>query len=281
MTRSRPNPYLPMAAEVVERTEEARDLFTLRLRLTDPAERDAYGFDPGQFNMLHVHGIGAVPISISSDPAASQTLDHTIRSVGRVTRVLATLAPGDRLGLRGPYGRGWPVRAAEGLDLVVVTGGLGCAPVVAAISYVVQRRGHYRRLAILQGVKHSADMLWRERYDSWGRIPDTQVMLAADEPAKGWTGHKGLVTELLGRVRCDPESSLALVCGPEPMMRAAAKGLTDMGIPPERVWLSLERAFQCGVGHCGHCQLGPWFVCRDGPVFPYPEIGWLLGTRGF
>jgi len=274
-------PYLPMEAEVVARAQETRDMFTLRLRLTDPRERESYRFAPGQFNMLHVPGVGAAPISIASDPTQSEALDHTIRAVGRVTRVLERLQAGDRLGLRGPYGRGWPMQDAEGQDLLVVTGGLGCAPVVAAISYAVQRRNRFRRLIILQGVKHSADMLWRERYDAWARLPDTQVHLAADEPTKGWTGHRGLVTDLLDQARFDPRQTAAMLCGPEPMMLAATSRLTGMGVPGDRIWLSLERGFQCGLGHCGHCQIGPYFVCRDGPVFPYHQIGWLLGTKGF
>jgi sulfhydrogenase subunit gamma (sulfur reductase) len=222
-----------------------------------------------------------VPISIASDPAQSETLDHTIRAVGRVTRVLEQLERGDRLGLRGPFGQGWPMREAEGRDLVFVTGGLGCAPVVAAISYALARRDRYRRIVILQGVKHAADMIWRERYDAWARLPDTQVRLAADEPTKGWTGHVGLVTELLDQVQLDPELALAMVCGPEPMMLASARRLVELGVAPARIRLSLERDFQCGVGHCGHCQMGPYFVCRDGPVFSYDRIGWLLGAHGF
>jgi NAD(P)H-flavin reductase len=270
-----------MPAEVVERRDEAPGMFTLRLRLTDPGARARYRFAPGQFNMLHLPGVGAVPISIASDPLESDALDHTIRAVGRVTRALAALRPGDPLGLRGPYGTGWPLQEAEGNDLLVITGGLGCAPVVAAIGYAVRRRERFRRLVILQGVKHAVDLIWRERYAAWARVPDTQVLLAADHPTEGWTGHVGLVTELLDRARFDPEQSVALLCGPEPMMAAGAKRLLELGLRDARIWLSLERNFQCGVGHCGHCQLGPYFVCRDGPVFRYADIRWLWGTRGY
>jgi NAD(P)H-flavin reductase len=271
----------PWEAEVFSRDQETPDLFTLRLRLTDPAARAAYRFVPGQFNMLYLPSVGGVPISIASDPDAPDALDHTIRAVGRVTRVLANLGPGDRLGLRGPYGRGWPMRDAEGHDLLMLTGGLGCAPVVAAIDYAVARRARFGRLVVLQGVKHSADLIWRERYDAWAQLPDTQVRLAADEPDHRWQDHVGLVTDLLDDVTFDPARSMAMICGPEPMMRAGAERLTGLGVPAERIWLSLERGFQCGVGHCGHCQLGPWFVCRDGPVFRWADIGWLLGKPGF
>jgi NAD(P)H-flavin reductase len=271
----------PWESEILSRSDEARDLFTLRLRLTDARTRTAYRFVPGQFNMLYLPGVGGVPISIASDPDAPETLDHTIRAVGRVTRALADLGPGDRLGLRGPYGRGWPLRDAEGRDLVMLTGGLGCAPVVAAIDYAVARRERFGRLVILQGVKHAADLIWRARYDAWAELPDTQVRLAADHPTPQWPGHVGLATDLLDEVTFDAERAVAMVCGPEPMMHAGADHLVALGVPPERIWLSLERGFQCGVGHCGHCQLGPWFVCRDGPVFRWADISWLLGTPGF
>jgi NAD(P)H-flavin reductase len=271
----------PREAQVLSRTDETADMFTLHLRLTDARARAAYRFTPGQFNMLYLPGIGGVPISIASDPDRRETLDHTIRAVGRVTRVLAQLRAGDSVGLRGPYGRGWPMHDAEGQDLVVVTGGLGCAPVVAAIGYVVARRERFGRLAILQGVKHSADLIWRERYDAWARLPDTRVRLAADEPDRHWGDHIGLVTDLLDEVQLRPDRTVALVCGPEPMMLAAARRLVRLNVPETRIWVSLERGFQCGVGHCGHCQLGPYFVCRDGPVFRWADVGWLLGTRGF
>jgi len=272
---------VPWETEILLRNDETRDLFTLRLCLSDPATRAAYRFAPGQFNMLYLPGVGGVPISIASDPDTPEVLDHTIRAVGRVTRALAQLGPGDRLGLRGPYGRGWPLQDAEGKDLVMLTGGLGCAPVVAAIDYAIARRERFGRLVILQGVKHAADLIWRARYDAWDALPDTQVRLAADQADRQWPGHVGLVTDLLDQVSFDAADAIAMLCGPELMMRAGARRLAELGVPAERIWLSLERGFRCGIGHCGHCQLGPWFVCRDGPVLRWADIGWLLGTEGF
>ncbi len=275
------NPYLPQTAEVVDRIDETPDMVTLRLRLSDASSRAAYDFEPGQFNMLYLYGVGEVPISISSDPAETDTLDHTIRAVGRVTRALVRLQAGDRLGIRGPFGHGWPLHTAEGRDLIVLTGGLGCAPVVAAIGYAVRRRDRFRRLLIMQGVKHSADMIWRARYDAWARLPDTRVLLAADQAEKGWRGHVGLVTELIDQSEFDPQQCTVLVCGPEPMMLAGVRRLLERGVSDGEIWLSLERNMHCGIGHCGHCQLGPKFVCTDGPVFSYRDIRWLLGTKGF
>ena len=272
--------WLPEEAEVVERVEESPDIITLHLRLTDPAARESYAFRPGQFNMLGVHGVGEVAISVSSDPDEPELIGHTIRRVGRVTHPLVRLGPGDRLGLRGPYGRPWPLDRARGRDVVVITGGLGCAPVVSVIDYILARRERFGHLTILQGVKHSADLIWRPRYEAWRKAPDTEVALAADVAGSNWPGHVGLVTELFDRVTLRSDRAVAMMCGPEPMMRAAADDLVERGFAAEDLWLSLERSHHCGNGRCGHCQLGPYFVCRDGPVFSYDRVGGLLAVRG-
>ncbi|HEB98723.1 MAG TPA: Ni/Fe hydrogenase subunit gamma [Thiotrichales bacterium] len=274
-------PMTPRPAQVVSRVQESPGIFSIGLRFDDPAHHEAYRFAPGQFNMLYLHGVGEVPISIVSDPEHRAEFVHTIRAVGRVTQALSRLRPGDRLGVRGPYGRGWPLAEAEGRDILLVTGGLGCAPVVSVINYVMQRRERFGRLAIVQGVKHVDDLIWRSRYEDWMQAPDTQVLLAADVAGPGWKWHVGLVTELLDQVALDTTGALTMICGPEPMMRATALRLTGGGAPERNIWLSMERNMQCAVGLCGHCQHGPRFVCRDGPVFRYDRIRGLLGTRGF
>lgn len=275
------SPYLPYPAEVVKHTQESSAVFTLSLRLTNPEQHRQYRFVPGQFNMLYVYGIGEVAISISSDPQQRQTFEHTIRSVGRVTRVLTQLKPVDRLGLRGPYGRGWPLEQLEGSDLVLITGGLGCAPVVSVINYALNRRERFRRLVIMQGVKHADDLIWRERYQAWARLADTQVLLAADEAGGGWPWQVGKITALFDKAQFDPDNCTVMMCGPEPMMIASARALVERGVADQAIWLSMERNMHCGIGHCGHCQFGPYFVCQDGPVFRYDEVKWLLGTKGF
>jgi sulfhydrogenase subunit gamma (sulfur reductase) len=274
------SPYLPLEAEVLERVEESPTIFTLRLRLTDPRAHAAYRFSPGQFNMLSLYGVGEVPISIVSDPEDESMFDHTVRAIGRVTRGLARLRAGDRLGIRGPYGRGWPLAEARGQDIVIITGGLGCAPTVAAINYVLRRRAQYGRLTVIQGVKHSDDLLWRERYQAWARERDTQVLIAADRAGPVWPWHVGGVTELFSQAEIDASRALALLCGPEGLMLAAVRHLRGRGVAPEAIWLSMERSMHCAVGHCGHCQLGPLFVCRDGPVFRYADVGPYLDVRG-
>jgi NAD(P)H-flavin reductase len=273
--------HIPMEAEIVRRTQDSPSVFSLGLRLCDPAQQAAYCFEPGQFNMLYLYGVGEIPISIVSDPDIGDELGHTIRVVGRVTRGFAALKPGDRIGLRGPFGHGWPLAAARGQDLVLVTGGLGCAPLVSVINYVAQRRNEYGRVAILQGVKHMDDMIWRERYARWAELPDTQVLLAADVAGAGWNWHVGLVTELVDQLAFDVRNARVMVCGPEPMMLASVRKLSVSGVADEHIWLSLERNMQCAVGHCGHCQFGAQFVCKDGPVFNYPQVRERLGVKGY
>ena len=275
------DPYLPLEAEVVDRRPESDTIFTLRLRLTDPTAHRTYGFHPGQFNMVYLPGAGEVPISIVSDPHHEHLLDHTIRVVGRVTRALSRLTPGDRLGIRGPFGRGWPLDAARGQDVLILTGGLGCAPVVAVINYILRRRAEFGQLTIIQGVKHSADLIWRERYRQWAELPDVRVLLAADQASPHWPWHVGLVTELLDQAPFDGQRTLAMLGGPEIMMRNAARSLTERGLAETDIFLSMERNMQCAVGHCGHCQFGAAFVCRDGPVFRYDRVKRLLAVKGF
>jgi NAD(P)H-flavin reductase len=266
---------------VLERIQEAPGLFTLRLRLTDSEARGRYRFEPGQFNMLYLYGVGEVPISIVSDPSDETVLDHTIRETGRVTTAMSRLRPGDRIGVRGPYGRGWPMREAEQRDLVIITGGLGCAPVVSVINYVMQRRERFGWLNIVQGVKHSVDFIWRDRYERWRDAPNSRVLLTADEGGALWPWHVGLVTELFDSLVYDRQRVVVMMCGPEGMMRAGVRLLRQHGVATTAIWLSMERNMHCALGHCGHCQFGPAFVCRDGPVFCFADIEWLFGVRGF
>lgn len=270
----------PLPVQVIRRVQESPSVFSLTLAFTDAATAAGYRYAPGQFNMLYLYGVGEVPISIVSDPGQEDAVVHTIRAVGRVTHGLARLQVGDQLGLRGPFGRGWPLDAARGRDLLLLTGGLGCAPLVAVINYVMRRRGEFGRLALVQGVKHVDDLIWRERYAQWAQAPQTQVLLAADVAGPGWQGHVGLVTELLAQLRLDLPRALAMVCGPEPMMIHGSRRLLELGMPAASIWLSMERNMQCATGHCGHCQFGPHFICRDGPVFNYTAVADRLGLRG-
>jgi sulfhydrogenase subunit gamma (sulfur reductase) len=274
------NPYLIQPATIVETIREAEDIDTYRLRFVDEQVRRSYRFAAGQFNMVYLFGVGEVAISIVSDPDEPESLDHTIRVVGRVTKAIAGLQPGNELGIRGPFGHGWPLEAIRGKDIVIVTGGLGCAPVVGAIEYIFRRRNQYGAVTILHGVKTPHDLLFRERFDAWRRHPDTQVLLTSDQPDKTWRYHVGVVTELFEQVTVDPARTVVLMCGPEIMMRLGVPILMQRGIPATAIYASLERHMECGIGLCGHCQLGPYFLCKDGPVMRYDWVEPWLGKVG-
>lgn len=198
------NPHLPLEAEVVERIEESPTIVTLRLRLTDADARQGFRFSPGQFNMLYLPLVGEVPISIKSGPRSPcdqpPLLDHSIRAVGRVTRALVQLQPGARLGLRGPYGRGWPMTRALGQDVHIITGGLGCAPAMSVVDQLLRQRQRYGHISVVQGVRHAEDLIWRDQYAHWARLPNIQVLLAADQADSHWRWHTGMVTGLLDQL---------------------------------------------------------------------------------
>ena len=280
MTKN-PNAYLPLDVEIVERVQEAPDIFTWKLKFTDPQIASDYRFQHGQFNMLYLYGVGEVPISIMSSDG--EFLLHTIRNVGRVTNGMANLKVGDHIGLRGPYGEGWPMESSKGKDIVFVTGGLGCAPVVSAIKHVVSHRDDYGKLVIMQAVRHRHDLLWAAQYEEWRQVPDTQVLLASSEDKTHWPNWKlGLVTELFGDADFNAENAVVMSCGPDGMMSAIAKILSqDHSINKNDIYLSLERNMQCAIGHCGHCQYQDKFICKDGPVFSYEKIEHTMKLKGF
>ncbi|MDT7042832.1 FAD/NAD(P)-binding protein [Candidatus Nitronereus thalassa] len=274
------NPFLIYPAIIVGKTQESPDILSLRLQFEDSEMRETFRFKAGQFNMLYVFGVGEVAISIVSDPDEPEFLDHTIRVVGRVTNVIGHMDIGDTLGIRGPFGKGWPMEEAKGKDVVVITGGLGCAPVVGAIEYMFRRREEYGAIKIIHGVKTPHDLLFRERFDQWRRHPNTDVLLASDEPGKTWHYHVGVVTELFDEVEVHPDKAIVMMCGPEIMMRVAVNMLSHRGLRPDGMYVSLERHMECGIGLCGHCQMGPFFLCKDGPVMRLDTILPFLGKSG-
>jgi NAD(P)H-flavin reductase len=277
MNKRADNKMTPITATLMDKTEEVLDIVTLSLKMESDTPFD---FQFGQFNMLSLFGVGEVAISIMG--WKDGLLQHTVRSVGRVTHALTAIQPGQQIGLRGPFGRGWPLEPAMGKDLVFITAGLGCAPVVAAINYAAQHRNDFRRIVILQGVKHHQDMLWLPQYENWRDQHNCQVLLAASEEQKHKRHWKlGVVTELLENAEFAIDNCIVMMCGPEIMMTAAIDKLNSLGVAEECYYLSMERNFQCGQGFCGHCQIGPYFVCKDGPVFHYPQIKPWLGRGGF
>jgi NAD(P)H-flavin reductase len=267
------DPILPEPWTVRNVTKETADTFTLTV---DPPNGVRTGFRPGQFSMLWVFGVGEAPISISGDPGDDGHLAYTVRRVGEVTRAVVNCRPGEAIGLRGPFGAGWPLEDARGKDVLVVAGGIGLAPLRSVIYSVLSRRQEYDRLAILYGARSPRDRIYRKELAAWSRQPATQVLSTVDYGPMTWRGHVGVVTTLFRHTRLRPERTIAMICGPEVMMRFVARELEVRGITPENVHLSMERNMKCAVGFCGHCQWGPHFICKDGPVFPYSRIGSLL-----
>ena len=261
------DPMTPVACPVRKVRRELRDTWTVEL--SPPPD---FRFAPGQFNMLYCFGVGEVPISISSDPAESEVLEHTIRSVGAVTRKICELKRGAVLGLRGPFGVPWPVEAAEGHDLVIVAGGVGLAPLRPAICAALRSRDRFGRLALLYGARTAADLLFEADLERWRGRFDTQVEITVDSARLDWRGYVGPVTTLIGRAEFDAGNAVAFVCGPEIMLRFTIAALLQRGVAPERIHVSMERNMKCGIGLCGHCQWGPFFVCKDGPVFRYDRV---------
>ena len=266
---------VPSIARVRRRRRELADTWTLELEADAPLLR----FAPGQFNMLYLPGIGEVAISVSGDPAGGRHLVHTIRDVGKVSGALTRLRPGDRLGVRGPFGSAWPVATAAGLDVVVVAGGLGLAPLRPAIYRLLAERERFARVAILYGTRSPADILYPSELERWRRRLDVQIEVTVDHAGFDWRGHVGVVTQLIPRTAFDPARTVALVCGPEVMMRFAALALRGAGVPAGAIHLSMERNMKCALGHCGRCQFGPMLVCRDGPVVSYERIAHLLAVK--
>jgi NAD(P)H-flavin reductase len=271
------DPMVPRVARVRRRRRDGPDVWTLEVE--PEAQTPDAPFAPGQFNMLTVFGVGEVPISFSGDPVEPGLLVHTIRAVGPVSTALAGLRPGDVVGLRGPFGTGWPMAETAGRDVVVVAGGLGLAPLRPALYRLLAERDRYGEIVLLYGTRSPNEILFRREIEAWRRRLDIDIEVTVDHAIGDWHGHVGVVTTLIPRAAFDPAHAISLVCGPEVMMRFAVAALRDAGVPAEAIYLSMERNMKCAIGLCGHCQFGPVFVCRDGPVFRYDRVSSLFGRK--
>lgn len=228
---------------------------------------------PGQFDLLYIHGVGEVPISVSDIYYDKRIVAHTVRFVGSVTKTFAYIREGDIIGFRGPYGNGWPLYLCEGKDLVIIAGGIGLPPLRPVIREVARNRAKYNKLIIVYGARNPKELIYRYEYVDYESIPNTELYLTVDAPDETWRGNVGVVTALLPKINLRPDNSIAFICGPEIMMKYAVKELLNMGFKGNQIFLSLERRMRCGVGLCGHCQMGPYFICKHGPVFPF----WFIG----
>jgi NAD(P)H-flavin reductase len=263
----------PMVVEpvMIKRVvQETDDTFTMLLDMSKT--REPFSFLPGQFNMLYVFGVGEAALSISSDPTKPQTLIHTIHRVGTVTSALAQMKRGDMVGVRGPFGTSWPVEAARRKDVCVIAGGIGLAPLRPVIYSLLRERKKYGRIILLYGARSPLDLLYRVELEEWSREHNMEVLVTVDRGDSSWKGYIGVVTSLFSYIKLDSRATVAYVCGPETMMKYTIDELERRGLPEDQVYVSMERNMKCAVGFCGHCQYGPDFICKDGPVFSLPRV---------
>lgn len=276
------NPLQPKPALIKNIRQETYDTVTYTFSFVDPQERAGYSYLPGQFNMMSLWGYGEAAFTLTSDPHRTDgTFDHTIRTVGDVTRALSRLKIGDTADLRGPYGTHWPLEKAMGQHVLVVAGGTGLAPLRPALEHILAQRQQYGLLTILYGARTPRDLLFQRDFQRWSDAPDTTLLLTVDRPdEEAWSHSVGVVPVLFEQAPPSPEHTIALVCGPEVMMRFCVVDLMKRGFGTEQIFLSLERRMRCGIAMCGHCFFGHKFVCRDGPVFSYEEIRGLWSVKG-
>ena len=277
MTAPLPDPMLPQRYRIQRVHREIPDTFTLELEPEDGV--DIPQFATGQFNMLYVFGVGEIPISISGDMAKRKPLIHTTRAVGTVSKAMSELKTNDVIGVRGPFGSYWPIKQAEGKDVVIAAGGIGLAPLRSVMYHILSHREKYGKAVLLYGARTPEDILYRHELEQWRAQFDLEVDVTVDRATGSWRGSVGVVTRLIPRASFDPNNTIAMVCGPEIMMRFTAADLEKRGVAPENIYVSMERNMKCAIGMCGHCQYGPNFVCKDGPVFQYSQIQGLLSKR--
>jgi NAD(P)H-flavin reductase len=279
MTAGISDPMLPASWRVRRARRDTRDTFTLELEPVNVG--DSIQFLPGQFNMLYVFGVGEVPISMSGDPAKSCAMTHTVRAIGAVTKAMGRLKRGDVIGVRGPFGVSWPVEEAAGKDVVIVAGGIGLAPLRPVIYHVLARREMYGRVSLLYGARAPGDALYQSELEKLRGRFDLQVEVTVDNVPVGqnWRGHVGVVTTLVAGADFDPAQAVAMICGPEVMMRFTVAELRKRGVSEEGIFISMERNMKCALGFCGHCMFGPTFICKDGTVFRLDRIAPWLSKR--
>ena len=272
------NYYLPYPAVIKTVTEETCDTRTFSLVLQDMEYRQEFHYQPGQFVELSLLGYGESPISIASAPDEAGYLELCVRRVGKVTEALHRLGEGDVVGIRGPFGNGFPVEEMRDKGLVFVSGGLGLAPLRPLINTVFARRGDFGKVSILYGARTPGDMLFRDELAVWAGMDNTEVLVTVDAGSEDWQGNVGVVTTLFGKTEISTRDAVAIVCGPPIMFRFVIPELLKMGFSEGAIVLTLERLMKCGVGKCGHCNIGAKYVCQDGPVFSYEELKGIPGA---
>jgi len=271
----------PAWAEIVQIIPEAEGVSTLHLRFIEPEVRERYRFEPGQFNMIYIPGYGEAAISLSSDIETSPgVLVHTIRHVGNVTRAAARLKMGDMVGVRGPFGTAWPLKSIEGMDVVIACGGIGLPPLRGVIYQIIRNRAKFGKVTLLYGARTPSDLMYPKEYETW-KSANIEMSVTVDRGDDQWTGRVGVVPMWFYHFRVDSHNTAILTCGPEIMMRFVIYEALARRISPEHIFVSLERNMKCGQGACGHCQQGPYFICKDGPIFPFSALQGIFNVEEY
>jgi NAD(P)H-flavin reductase len=272
---------LPHWTEVVKIVPESEGVTTLQLKFIDSEVQNRYHFEPGQFNMLYIPGYGEAAISMSSDlETANGLLVHTIRHVGNVSRAASRLKVGDVVGIRGPFGTSWPLDAIEGMDVVIACGGIGLPPLRGAIYRIIRNRARYGKVTLLYGARTPKDLMYPAEYETWQKA-DISMEVTVDRGDDDWKGRVGVVPMWFYHFRVDPHKTAVLTFGPEIMMRFVIYEALARRVPQEQIYISLERNMKCGQGACGHCQQGPYFICKDGPVFPFSALEKIFNVEEY
>jgi NAD(P)H-flavin reductase len=270
----------PWWAEITAITNETSDVSTYWIKFADTVLQSSYRFQPGQFNMVYLPGFGEAAISISSDAADHTSLGHTIRFVGNVTRAVSRLKVGDKIGVRGPFGTNWPIKEMEGKDVFIACGGVGLPPLRPVLYHIIHNREKYGKVTLLYGARTTNELMYTAEYESW-RKAQIDVEVTVDRGDSNWTGRVGVVPMWFYQFRIDPHKTAVLTCGPEIMIRFVIYEALARRIPLESIFVSLERNMKCGQGFCGHCQIGPYFVCKDGPVFRFDMLQPFFNVEEF
>ena len=263
-------PYMPIPAKIEAIVEETPNIKTFTVRPEQPIP-----FQAGQFMELTVPGLGEAPFTPSSSPAVSDHMEITIMRVGKVTERLHSLSPGAEVGIRGPLGQPYPLEDFHGREVLIVGGGVGLAPLRALLFALFEEMDRYKKIIVRYGARTPSDLVYRDALsEAWGKGDALDLMVTVDKGDETWTGHEGVVTTILeeAKLTSDVTNGVAVVCGPPIMMRFATLSLLELGYARKNIYLSMEKNMSCGVGKCGHCRLGPYYACKDGPVFSYDKI---------
>lgn len=266
------NEYIPHPAIIESIQIESFDTKTFMTVFEDEALAKSFNYKPGQFVQVSLLGVGEAPISITSCPNQKGLLELTIRAIGRLTQAIHQLEPGDRIYIRGPYGNAFPFEEVAGKDLYFIAGGIGLPPLRSVIKSVFDRRGDFGKIKILYGAKTPYELCFKQELKTWNQIDDTEVLITVDEPDENWKGNVGVVTTLWDKTNMATSYGVAYVCGPPVMIRFVIEKLLKSGFKDENIYVTLERYMKCGIGKCGHCNIGGKFVCIDGPVFAYSQL---------